>query len=82
MEIHNARAKAAAEQGREAVDVLICHGGVIAEMMYEIFPGEKAVMWDWMPEPGSGYVWIVEDGKPKEHILIGETTAYYIEDGK
>lgn len=77
MALHNDRAEAAALKGREAVDVLICHGGVISGMMQNIFPGERSSMWDWMPEPGSGYIWIIEDGKPAGHILIGETTTYY-----
>ena len=83
MALHDERARAAAEEGREATDVLICHGGVIAGIMQEIFPGEKENMWGWIPEPGSGYIWTVRDGKPAEHVLIGETTVYYTEeDGK
>ncbi|MCR4669509.1 MAG: histidine phosphatase family protein [Clostridia bacterium] len=82
MALHNDRALAASLRGEEAVDVLICHGGVIAGIMQQIFPGERQSMWDWMPEPGSGYIWTVKDGKPSEHILIGETTTYYIEDAE
>ena len=80
MALHNDRAEAAALKAEEAVDVLICHGGVIAGIMQEIFPGEKNSMWEWMPEPGCGYIWEIEDGKPVGHILIGELTAYYIEE--
>ena len=82
MALHNDRAEAAALRAEEAVDVLICHGGVIAGIMQEIFPGERNSMWDWMPEPGCGYIWEIEDGRPVGHVLIGELTTSYIEDAE
>lgn len=36
--------------------VLVCHGGPISCIMQQLFPGSKGTMWDWMPEPGHGYI--------------------------
>jgi len=80
MALHNDRAEAAALKGREAVDVVVCHGGVIGSLMQEIFPGERSTMWDWIPEPGCGYIWTVEDGRPVKYALIGEIMESYIEE--
>lgn len=62
--------------GKEAFTVLICHGGVIADLMDKSFPGEKESKWEWMPEPGCGYVLDVEEGELKNPCLLGEITVY------
>ena len=49
---------------KDAVTVMVCHGGVISAVMQELFPGEKGNMWDWMPDPGFGYVIDFADGMP------------------
>lgn len=36
--------------------VLITHGGVIAAIMAELFPGENRTRFDWQPAPGHGYL--------------------------
>ena len=41
--------------GMEALSVVVCHGGVISQVMQRLFPGEKKTIWDWMPDPGQGY---------------------------
>lgn len=41
--------------------VLITHGGVIAAIMYHLYPEEDKNRYQWQPAPGSGYV-ITEDG--------------------
>ena len=56
--------------------VVVCHGGVIAEILDKLFPGEKESLWDWMPEPGSGYLLDIEDGKVKNPCLLGSLTIY------
>ena len=79
---HNALAR---EQGAEStgkptadddLTVIVSHGGVIAEIMQVLFPQEKESIWDWMPEPGSGYVLGVEDGKVREYCLLGRINEY------
>ena len=56
--------------------VIVSHGGVIAEILHKLFPEEKESLWDWMPEPGSGYLLDVEDGKVINACLLGELTIY------
>lgn len=50
--------------GEDAVTVMVCHGGVISAIMQEMFPEEKCGMWDWIPDPGLGYVIDFSEGKP------------------
>ena len=56
-----------------AVTLMICHGGVISEMMNQLFPGAKKTMWDWMPEPGYGYELFCVDGRPARAVPLGES---------
>ena len=58
-----------------AFTVLICHGGVIAAMMHELFPGERGEMWDWTPEPGHGYLVEVGPEGPVSYIVVGGITG-------
>ena len=41
-------------QGRDAL--IVTHGGVIAAIMSDLFPGEGRSRYEWQPEPGRGYV--------------------------
>jgi alpha-ribazole phosphatase len=41
--------------GQAAYTVVVCHGGVIGTMMMEMFP-EEGSLWDWIPDPGYGYI--------------------------
>lgn len=48
--------------GKEAVSIVICHGGSIAAILYDIFPEEaQGNFYYWIPEPGHGYVLQLED---------------------
>ncbi|MDY2959493.1 MAG: histidine phosphatase family protein [Hornefia sp.] len=49
--------------GEDAVTVTVCHGGVISSIMQELFPDENHTMWDWIPEPGLGYVIDFKEGE-------------------
>ena len=45
------------EVERTGMDTLIVtHGGVIAAIMAELFPGEGKNRYQWQPKPGHGYV--------------------------
>jgi len=35
--------------------VIVCHGGVIAEIMAFLFPGEQRCFYEWQPDFGRGY---------------------------
>ena len=58
------------------ITAVITHGGVISEIMAKLFPDEKESQWDWMPEPGCGYLLDVDDGEVKNHCLLGRVTIY------
>lgn len=47
---------------KEAMTICICHGGVISGIMDYIWPGEHKNFFEWIPDPGHGYVLEVEDG--------------------
>lgn len=41
--------------------VVVCHGGVIAVIMMEYFAEEERLFYQWIPDPGHGYVLFLED---------------------
>ncbi len=47
---------------KQAMTICICHGGVISGIMDYIWPGEHKNFFEWIPDPGHGYVLEVEDG--------------------
>ena len=47
---------------KEAMTICICHGGVISGIMDYIWPGEHKNFFEWIPDPGHGYVLHEEDG--------------------
>lgn len=59
-EAFRTRVDAALDRIRED-SLIVCHGGVIAEILCRLFPQEKKTRWEWQPKPGHGCV--VEDGK-------------------
>ena len=58
-------------RGEAAVSFGVCHGGPISSAMQQLFPGERKTMWDWIPDPGSGYMLEVENGRPVNAVLLG-----------
>lgn len=58
--------------GQDAVTVVICHGGVISAMMDDFFPEVLGTMWDWIPDPGMGYVVEIADGDPFMYTRISD----------
>lgn len=47
--------------GKEAVSVVVCHGGPISAILETIFPGEKDNFYQWIPDPGHGYILELDD---------------------
>ena len=43
---------------------LACHGGVVAQLLYQMFPQLKDNMWEWLPNPARGYVVEIENSNP------------------
>ena len=53
---------------------VVTHGGVIATVMNEIFPGQKH-FYEWQPSCGSGYRLEIQQGQVIDFIEICATTA-------
>lgn len=45
--------------------LVVCHGGIIASIMEELFPHHKRNRYQWQPEGGKGYAVILNQGIPK-----------------
>ena len=60
---HALKELAMRHSGSEALSIVVCHGGTISAIMEEIFPGEKDNFYQWIPDPGHGYVLTLEDGE-------------------
>ena len=76
----HSRKESEVRQGADEEDVmsvLVCHGGVICAIMEKIFPNEKHDMWEWMIEPGSGYIVEMGEDGPTRYVQIGNTMVYY-----
>ena len=58
--------------GKDVVSVVVCHGGVIAAAMMQLFPEVNGNMWDWMPQPGYGYCVEFEEGEPTMYTKISD----------
>jgi len=50
--------------------LVVCHGGIIACIMEELFPSYKRNRYQWQPEGGKGYVVVLNHGIPKEFKTI------------
>ena len=72
LEMHHAKEAACAENGKDAVSVVVCHGGVISCIMEKLFPAVCGSMWDWLPEPGFGYAVDFQDGEPYMYSKIND----------
>ena len=69
---HRLREWAHRHDGKDAVSVVVCHGGVIACIMEKLFPAVCGSMWDWLPEPGFGYAVDFEDSDPYMYTKIND----------
>lgn len=48
--------------GKDAVSIMVCHGGVIAAAMCYLAGKPQETFWDWIPAPGRGYTLYFENG--------------------
>lgn len=53
--LHRLKELSHRHNGRDAVSILVCHGGVIGNVMEQMFPGHRENFWQWIPDPGHGY---------------------------
>lgn len=61
----------AAFEGMRQDALVVCHGGVIAAYMGQLFPQENKNMYQWQPDCGLGYVLTEQDGVWR-YTTIGE----------
>ena len=54
-------------KGQEAMSICVCHGGVISGIMAKLWPEEEKTFFDWIPDPGHGYIIDFEEGKHREY---------------
>lgn len=64
MGFHSLKELSHRHSGKDAISVLVCHGGVISAAMQELFPEVNGNMWDWIVDPGFGYMIEFEKGEP------------------
>ena len=72
LEKHSLKESVHRDDGKDAVSVVVCHGGVIACIMEKLFPAVCGSMWDWLPEPGFGYAVDFENGDPFMYSRIND----------
>lgn len=49
--------------GKMPMSIVVCHGGSISAIMQNIYPGVKDNFYQWIPDPGHGYLLTLENGK-------------------
>ena len=69
---HRLKELAHRHDGKPAHSVMVCHGGVISAIMSQLFPDDGRNIWDWMPDPGNGYIVSFRDGEPIEYQKLYE----------
>ena len=55
-------------QGRDAL--IVTHGGVIAAIMSDLFPGEGRSRYEWQPQPGRGYLIPMRCSHQSTYIIV------------
>lgn len=73
---HNLKELSLRHKEQEAISLVVCHGGVIAGLMDIMFKGEKENLWDWLPEPGTGYEVKFREGTPYKAFHLGDGKPY------
>ena len=56
--------------GKDAVSIMVCHGGTIAAAMEGWFPGERENFWQWIPATGRGFTVEFKESEPFSYKAI------------
>lgn len=62
-EKHRIHTLACRHREEEPLTVVVCHGGTISAIMAYIWPDEYDNMYGWIPDPGHGYILLLEQDK-------------------
>lgn len=62
MKRHQLKVLSLRHKAEEALSVAVCHGGSISVIMEILYPGVKENFYQWIPDPGHGYILYLENG--------------------
>ena len=62
--LHQMKELSHRHSGKDAVSIIVCHGGSIAASMEILFPGGRDNFWEWIPDPGHGYTVYFKESEP------------------
>lgn len=62
----------AADHGKDRI-IAVLHGAVITYIMNRAFPDVYEDMWNWTPNPGTGYALEIVDGQAAAWTPVGDT---------
>lgn len=60
---HRLRELSVRHSGKDAISIMVCHGGTIATIMEARFCGEREHFYKWIPDPGHGYTLNMKEGE-------------------
>lgn len=58
---HSLRSLELRHHDEDALSIVVCHGGTISSIMAHLWPGEQDNMYGWIPDPGHGYILLLEE---------------------
>lgn len=58
---HSIRSLELRHHDEDARSIVICHGGTISSIMNYLWPGVHDNMYGWLPDPGHGFLLLLED---------------------
>lgn len=62
MKRHQLKVLSMRHKAEDALSVVVCHGGSISVIMEILYPGVKENFYQWIPDPGHGYILELENG--------------------
>lgn len=68
--LHGHRVLSLRHRDEEARSICICHGGVISGIMAYIWPGEHKNFYQWIPDPGHGYILTLDGGEVTDRTMF------------
>lgn len=66
-QLHAVKELSMRHSGKEALSVVVCHGGSISAILYRLYPEKcEGNLYYWIPDPGHGYVLTLEDEEVRD----------------
>lgn len=70
MERHALKTLSMRHSGKEALSVVVCHGGSISAILESLYPGNGESFYRWIPDPGHGYILTLKDGSVEDKEMF------------